>query len=156
VRFASGPSRPADLAGFSIQTLPLPIMSTPLPLTTFDQADLAERLHAMSREELDALPFGVIGFDDKGVVTAYNSTEAGSTGMSRERALGLEIFTSLAQCMNNFLVAQRFDDARDTGTALDATIDFVLTWRMKPTNVKLRLLSSPGQARRHVVIHRVP
>jgi photoactive yellow protein len=130
-------------------------MTTTLSDIPFDQPDLADRLHTFSQEELDQLPFGVIGFDDKAVVTAYNNFEVRSTGLSRERVLGMEVFTSLAQCMNNYLVAQRFDDARDAGTSLDAIVDFVLTWRMKPIDVKLRLLSSPAQARRHIIIHRL-
>ena len=40
--------------------------------------------------------------------------------------------------MNNYLVAQRFIDEPE----IDDTIDFVLTLRMRPTPVKLRLLKS--------------
>ena len=56
--------------------------------------------------------------------------------------------------MNNFLVAQLFEDAAAEGSALDATIDFVLTLRMRPIKVKLRLLAEPGATVRYVLVLR--
>ena len=75
-------------------------------------------------------------------------------GLTPQRVLGQGIFTSVAVCMNNFLVAQRFEDAAAAGTTLDATIDYVLTLRMRPTKVKLRLLASPKARLRYVLIDR--
>ena len=45
-------------------------------------------------------------------------------------------------------------DTDVAGHALDETIDFVLTWRMKPVAVRMRLLSAPGGATRYVLIER--
>jgi len=64
------------------------------------------------------------------------------------------LFTVVAPCMNNFLVAQRFDEALETGEPLDTTIDYVLTLRMRPTKVKLRLLAPVGSAMRYVLVYR--
>ena len=64
------------------------------------------------------------------------------------------LFTIVAPCMNNYLVAQRFEDAAAAGTSLDATIDYVLTLRMRPLKVSLRLLGLPGQALRYVMVSR--
>lgn len=108
----------------------------------------------MSDRDLDGLDFGVIGFDAQGVVRRYNAVEQRSTGLHPERTIGHLLFTEIAQCMNNFLVAQRFEDADAAGRALDDTIDFVLTWRMRPTTVKLRMLSSPATATRYVLLQR--
>jgi len=58
--------------------------------------------------------------------------------------------------MNNFMVAQRFDDALEQNVALDETIDYVLTLRMRPVKVALRLLSTPGSATRYVLVKRQP
>jgi hypothetical protein len=52
--------------------------------------------------------------------------------------------------MNNYLVSQRFQDAE----ALDATIDYVLTFRMKPTPVLLRMLQRTRTARGYLLIKR--
>ena len=74
--------------------------------------------------------------------------------MSPERVLGHPLFTMVAPCMNNFLVAQRFEDAEYNAEPLDATIDYVLTLRMRPVKVALRLLAEPGQALRYVLVFR--
>ena len=124
------------------------------PTITFDQPDLPAVLSGLSATQLDALGFGVIGFDDDGVVRQYNRFESQAAALSLDRVIGNPIFTNVAPCMNNFMVAQRFEDAREAGASLDATIDFVLTWRMRPTNVRLRLIAVPGAPYRYVVLER--
>lgn len=120
----------------------------------FADPQLKNHLDQASDAELDALDFGVICFDAAGVVRRYNALESRLAGLSKERVLGNALFTVVAPCMNNFLVAQRFEDALAGGTALDATIDYVLTLRMRPVKVKLRLLASPGAAQRYVLVLR--
>ena len=85
----------------------------------------------------------------------YNEFESKAAGLTAHRVLGQPLFTVVAPCMNNFLVAQRFEDAFETGAVLDATINYVLTLRMRPTKVALRLLASPGAAMRYVLIERL-
>ena len=58
--------------------------------------------------------------------------------------------------MNNFLVAQRFEDALAESVKLDETINYVLTLRMRPVKVQLRLLSAPDSGMRYVLVHRTP
>ncbi len=121
---------------------------------TFTEPDIHAVLDTMSDADLDALGFGVIGFDADQLVVRYNSVESSLAGLSAHRVLGQPLFTTVAQCMNNFMVAQRFDDASAAGEALDVTIDYVLTLRMRPQRVKLRLLSSPSGAHRYVLVLR--
>lgn len=123
----------------------------PLP---FSHANLYERIEAFSDAELDELDFGVIGFDGQTVVRRYNAFESKCAGLSPQRVLGHPLFTTVAPCMNNFLVAQRFEDAATDGVALDATIDYVLTLRMRPVKVALRLLAAPGMTLRYVLVNR--
>jgi hypothetical protein len=52
------------------------------------------------------------------------------------------------------MVAQRFEDAAADGATLDAIINYVLTFRMRPVNVQLRLLALPGVALRYVLVKR--
>lgn len=120
----------------------------------FDQADLHTRLDAMSIEALDTLDFGVIGMDAQATVTRYNATESRLAGLTPERVLTHPLFTVVAPCMNNFLVAQRFEDATQSGETLDDTIDYVLTLRMRPAKVKLRLLATPSSSTRYVLVKR--
>jgi hypothetical protein len=64
--------------------------------------------------------------------------------------LGNVFFDAVAQCMNNFMVAQRFEDEPE----LDAIVPFVLTLRMRPTPVRLRLLASKSGPLRFILIDR--
>jgi photoactive yellow protein len=121
---------------------------------TFTDAQLHAELDRCSDDELDALNFGVIGFTTAGIVRRYNSFESKAAGLSSSRVLGQPLFTLVAPCMNNFLVAQRFEDALTQGTALDDIIDYVLTLRMRPCKVKLRLLALPAAETRYVLIQR--
>jgi photoactive yellow protein len=118
----------------------------------FDEAALLARLNPLDDATLDALGMGVIGFDVEGRVQRYNAFEARFSGLRVADVLGRPLFTEIAQCMNNYLVAQRFEDALAAGAELDATIDYVLTWRMRPTRVRLRLLQAPAQPLRYVVL----
>ena len=128
-------------------------MTTLLSLA-FNDPQLCHSLSKATKEELDTLDFGVIGFDAEGVVRSYNRFESEAAGLSPARVEGHSLFTVVAPCMNNFLVAQRFEDAAASGSALDATIDYVLTLRMRPVKVKLRLLAEPAHALRYVLVLR--
>lgn len=107
-------------------------------------------LEAAPRETLDALPFGVIGFGPDGNVEFYSAAESRMAGLSPDRVVGKHLFSVVAPCMNNYMVAQRFEDEPE----LDATIDYVLTLRMRPTPVKMRMLKKAGAARRFLLIQR--
>lgn len=120
----------------------------------FADPGLPQALHQTSDAELDELDFGVIGFDGEGIVRRYNATESRLAGLSVPRVVGSPLFTVVAPCMNNYLVAQRFEDAAETGAVLDDTIDYVLTLRMRPVKVRLRLLAGPGAALRYVLVQR--
>jgi photoactive yellow protein len=121
---------------------------------SFSDVNLHRELDLCSNEDLDGLDFGVIGIDATGVVQRYNSFESKAAGLSIQRVLGQPLFTVVAPCMNNFMVAQRFEDALESGGPLDALVDYVLTLRMRPVKVKLRLLAAPGGATRYVLVQR--
>lgn len=125
-----------------------------LALLEFNQADILGPLEALDDAELDNLDFGVIGFDADTAVRRYNAFESKLAGLAPQRVLGNALFTAVAPCMNNFLVAQRFGDAAASATFLDATIDYVFTLRMRPAKVTLRLLASPTSALRYVLVDR--
>lgn len=121
---------------------------------TFNQIDLFSSIDTTSADALDDLEFGVIGFDAETLVTHYNTYESQAAGLSPQRVLGHPLFTLVAPCMNNFMVAQRFEDAAQSGAALDVTIDYVLTLRMRPVKVKLRLLAGTKRGTRYVLVQR--
>jgi photoactive yellow protein len=107
-------------------------------------------LEQMGVETLDSLPFGVVGFGADTIVQTYNATEARLSGLDPATVLGVPFFDAVAQCMNNFMVAQRFEDEAE----IDDIVPYVLTLRMRPTKVRLRLLATAGSARRYVLIER--
>lgn len=117
--------------------------------SSFETVPLTD-LSAMPEEMLDRLPFGVVGLDRTGTTRIYNATEAHMAGLDPDTVLGIGFFDAVAQCMNNFMVAQRFEDEPE----LDAVIPFVLTLRMRPTRVRLRLLSSEAVPLRFILIER--
>jgi photoactive yellow protein len=121
---------------------------------SFSDVALHAELDRCASDELDMLDFGVIGIDEAGVVQRYNSFESKAAGLSIQRVIGQPLFTVVAPCMNNFMVAQRFQDAVASRSTLDATIDYVLTLRMRPVKVKLRLLAAPSGVCRYVLVQR--
>ena len=122
--------------------------------TPFDQPELPSLLEHSDATAQDAVGFGVIGFDEAGLVQRYNAFEAQAAGLRAGRLLGQDLFLAVAPCMNNFMVAQRFADARADATPLDDTINYVLTLRMRPTKVRLRLVYQPGAALAYVLVQR--
>jgi hypothetical protein len=72
------------------------------------------------------------------------------SGLDPATVIGVPFFDAVAQCMNNFMVAQRFDDE----PVLDAIVPYVLTLRMRPTKARLRLLARPDAPRRYILIER--
>jgi photoactive yellow protein len=121
---------------------------------SFAAPGLHGQLTQLNPEQLDRLEFGVIGFDADTIVRQYNQTESEAAGLTASRVVGQPLFSNVAPCLNNFMVAQRFEDAQDDGSALDDTIDYVLTLRMRPVKVKLRLLAAPGSTQRYVLVQR--
>lgn len=107
-------------------------------------------LEAMPSDRIDALPYGVVGLSPDGTTEVYNATESKLAGIPRSIVLGWAYFAETAQCMNNLKVAQRFEDEPE----IDDVIDYVLTLRMRPTPVRLRLLKTRSCARRYLLIQR--
>lgn len=116
---------------------------------TFEEILIGD-LAALTTAECDALPFGVIGLDADGSAVVYNATEARLAGLRPEKVIGAAFFATIAQCMNNYLVAQRFIDE----AVIDDILPFVLTLRMRPTPVRLRLLATPAEPLHYILIAR--
>jgi len=98
-----------------------------------------DQLGQMSREQLDGVPFGVIGLDDQGVVVAYNRSEERFAGLRRADVLGRSFFTDVAPCTNNRLLRARFEQGVASGV-LDVKLDYTFTYRMDPRLVQLHLV----------------
>jgi photoactive yellow protein len=115
---------------------------------SFTDADLLDRLEAADDSELDSLSFGVVAMSKDGIVVSYNVAEGRLSGLTPANVLGRNFFSSVAPCTNNFLVAYRFE----TEPVLDAVIDYVFTFRIRPTAVRLRLLKQPERRRMYLAV----
>ncbi|WOI55896.1 hypothetical protein [Palleronia sp. LCG004] len=115
----------------------------------FETVTLAD-LDAMDGATRDDLPFGVIGIGPDGRADVYNATESRLSGVEPSSVIGVPFFETIGQCMNNFMVAQRFEDEPE----IDDIVPFILTLRMRPQRVRLRLLASGSIARRYVLVER--
>jgi photoactive yellow protein len=109
-----------------------------------------DKLNQATAASLDDFPFGIIRFGEDHLVNAYNAFEAGNAGLSPGRVIGKHVFEEVAPCMNNFMVAQRFADEAE----LDTIIPYVLTLRMRPTRVRLRLIKSARGNNRLLLVDR--
>lgn len=118
----------------------------------FDEKNIAQMLPKMSVEELNALDFGVTGLDNDGMVTSYNNYLVNLSGVSIQKAMGYHYFSNVAPCMNNFMVAQKLEDAIDEKIQFDETINYVLSVRMKPTRVKLRIIHDSNTSVSYILI----
>ncbi len=119
---------------------------------------VAENLHAMldraSDAELDRLSYGVIGLEADGKVSRYSAVEAKMAGFDRDQVIGRHFFEEIGRCMNNSLVAGRFNDALSRSDVLDVTLDYVIAFRSQLNPVKLRLLSDPTSPVRYMLVQR--
>lgn len=116
----------------------------------FDAEDALDQLERLNEAALDGLAFGVVGLAADGTTTRYNRTEATLAGLDPELVLGRSFFVEVAPCMNNFMVAQRMLDEPE----IDEVVPYVLTVRMKPTPVRLRLLKRAGGDAMYLLIDR--
>jgi photoactive yellow protein len=126
-------------------------MADPLPVpATFDDPGLFGWLERAAAEDLDALPFGVVAMATDATVEHYNATEGKLAGLTPDRIVGRHFFEAVAPCMNNFMVAERFA----TEPEINDTINYILTFRMAPKKVKLRLLKRLGGRRIYLIVER--
>ena len=118
----------------------------------FDAPDLLANLDALTTEGLDVLPWGVIVMDRTGRVTGYNRSESDRSGLSAARVIGRHFFTDVGPCTDNELIARRFEDAARRGEPLDVSLDYVFSFRLRPTPVRLRLLAGARAPRQYLVV----
>jgi photoactive yellow protein len=106
---------------------------------SFVETGFISALESLSRDSANAAAFGVVKVDDAGVVQLYNKWEADMAGVAPTVAEGKNFFTQVAPCTNNRLVFGRFKEGVAKGD-LDTEFNYTFTYKMKPTNVTIRLL----------------
>ena len=112
----------------------------------FDDPELLLKLETLC--EYDDVPFGLIVMDRSGEVTAYNRWESERAGLSVEKVVGRNFFTSVGPCTDNRLIAGRFREESD----LDEFLDFTFSFRMVVAPVRLRLLAKRGSTHQYLAV----
>ena len=114
----------------------------------FDDPGLLDVLEKTELSDIDDLGFGLVVMDRDGTVAGYNERESRLSGLPPAGVTGRNFFTDVGPCTNNYLVAQRYADSDE----LDEQLDYVFTFRMAPTPVRLRLLARKGSARQYLAV----
>ncbi len=111
------------------------------PLPDFETTNLAEAIEALTGDEIDRLPFGVIGLDAQGVVRLFNKTEANLSGYGERPTHGKIFFTDIAPCMNNSHFKGRIEKARAAGT-LNISFTFIGDFEDSDRELSIRVQSA--------------
>jgi photoactive yellow protein len=109
---------------------------------SFVSDDVIRRLGQLGRDEADELPFGAVRVDDEGRIELYNKWESELAGVPVASAEGKSFFKEIAPCTNNRLVRGRFQEGIEKGE-MDFELKYTFTYKMKPTNVKIRAVKDP-------------
>jgi photoactive yellow protein len=110
-------------------------------LPDFETKNLAVAIEALTAEEIDQLPFGVIGIDREGVVRVFSQAEAKLSGYGARPALGKVFFTDIAPCMANGNFKGRIDKARAAG-ALSISFTFIGDFEDSNRELSIRVQSA--------------
>ncbi len=85
-------------------------------LPPFDEPKLALAVEALSEAEIDSLPYGAIRLDAAGTVLYYSRAERRLSGSGDRPRIGLNMFSTIAPCMDNDAFRGRVEKARAAGT----------------------------------------
>jgi photoactive yellow protein len=114
----------------------------------FGDPGLLDALDPVPPGGIDDFGFGLIVMDRDGRVTGYNRAESELSGLPVSEVTGRNFFVEVGPCTNNYLIAQRYQDSEE----LDEQLDYVFTYRMAPTPVRLRLLARRGSPRQYLAV----
>lgn len=121
--------------------MPLPAESALPPDDLPDQApDVVHPADFMTAAELDALPYGMIQLDSRGVVLRYSSAESRLSGRRAGDVVGRDFFHDVAPCTRVAEFHGRFQDGV-RAQQLDAVFTFRFDFR-PPRDVRIHLFYS--------------
>jgi photoactive yellow protein len=110
-------------------------------LPDFDTPTIAKAVEALTLDEINRHPYGVIGRDPQGVVRLFNSTKAQLSGYGNRPSHGKAFFTDVAPCMNNGYFKGLIDQARAAGT-LDIHFSFIGDFADRNRELTVRVQSA--------------
>ncbi|MCH2155595.1 MAG: hypothetical protein MK080_06300 [Opitutales bacterium] len=93
----------------------------------------------------------MVEVDDQGVIKLYNKYESDLASIAPQAAEGKNFFTQIAPCTNNRLFYGRFQEGV-LKNELDFEMDYVFTYKMSPTRVKIHMHRDPRDNRNWVFV----
>jgi photoactive yellow protein len=110
-------------------------------LPHFDDPGLAAAIERLGKDEIDLLPFGVIGLDPQDIVRFYSQSEARLSGYGERKAHGQRFFVDVAPCMDNGHFRGKIDRARRMGL-LDIEFSFIGDFSDRDRELHVRVQSA--------------
>ncbi len=92
----------------------------------------------LTKEELDALPYGAIKVDAEGKILSYNAFESKLSGRAPSQVLGKNFFTEVAPCTNVQRFAGVFRDCLKKGS-LSARFEYRFPFPTGPKHVEIHM-----------------
>lgn len=130
-RTTPAPAAPAALAPVSI----------PFPAPTgVDAIDAIYAADQLSAPELDALPYGMIQLDSRGVILRYSHAETRLSGLTADECVGRHFFDEVAPCTHVGEFYGRFVDGV-RAQQLDTVFNFRFAF-VPPREVRVHMFYS--------------
>lgn len=108
--------------------------------STLDAIDAVYGADALGSAELDALPYGMIQLDSRGVILRYSQAESRLSGRSAADCVGRHFFDDVAPCTQVAEFYGRFQEGVRAGQ-LDAVFNFRFHFT-PPKDVRIHLFYS--------------
>ncbi len=112
-------------------------------------------LLALTQEEVDALPFGVIALDPEGTILGYNKAESSLSGLDPQRVVGRNFFAQIAPCTNIREFAGLYREMVQSGTAQSWEFNFTFRFRTGAKQVHIHLGYFPEQQRGLITVEEI-
>ena len=126
-------------------------LATGNPVRPFSAAAIDE----MGDPELDALPFGVVGLDEDGVILRYNLYESRLARLDRNQVLGRTFFGDVAPCTAVEAFYGRFQRIVAAGAeAQTETFSFVFDFKFGAQAVSVEIVPMHEMGRYYLLIKR--
>lgn len=111
-----------------------------------------EALSELTREQLDVLPYGVVGLDEHDRVVDFNAFESALARRRREDVIGKSFFLDVAPCTNVEQLAGWVRSARATGVDAETQLMFVFRFPFGQRLVDLTLAFHSATKKTTIVV----
>ncbi len=120
------------------------------PPATFDPFDL-EKAKRLTGGDLDALPFGVIVVDRRGMILEYNAYERALAQMGDRQMVGLNFFHDVAPCTAIAEFEGRFETFLDSVDTSIEPFEFVFPFPRGAQRVNVIFVRTSNAADRAMI-----